>query len=282
MRFEGKIYRPPAEGDSLLLQLTVGCSHNKCAFCVMYADKKFRVRNLDDVFEDIDVAAVMYPDTRRVFLCDGDALNAGFENFRRVCEYLNARFLALRRIAAYTNAGDILALSNDQLAQLRALKFTLGYLGLESGCDETLTRLRKADGAEAMVEAHEKARRVGIKMSVIGLLGAGGRPGTMSHRHETVRILNRMQPRILSFLTMVVREGSVMERWVARGEFEPLSDRESLEELRDIVAGLELESAVLRVNHASNILPLEGRLPKDKGRLLREIDEASKALNAWI
>ena len=272
MRFEGKVYRPPSEADSLLIQLTIGCSHNRCAFCKMYSGKKFRVRPLEDVLGEIDDLARMQPETRRVFICDGDALNAGYEIFEAVCARLRERFPKLRRIAAYVNAGDILALSKSQLERLRELGFSLCYLGLESGSARVLEKIDKGATPEDMIACVERARAAGIKTSVIGLLGIGGRELSAEHARETACVLNLMQPRLLAFLTAIILPGTPLYAWTRKGSFEPLNEKETIGEVRDIVAGLELESCIFRANHRSNLVGLGGRLPQDRDAIVATLE----------
>lgn len=276
-RFEGRVWRPPGEAWSTLLQLTVGCSHNRCAFCMMYREKRYRVRPLDEVFEDIDNLARHEPNVHRVFICDGDALSAGFDTFAAVCERLNERFTGLNRIAAYVNPGDLLDLSDTQLHTLRSLRFSLGYLGFESGSAEVLDLVRKGATPTEMVDMVDRAREFDIRTSVIGLLGVGGRELSADHVAGTFRVLNRMQPSRLSFLTTMIVPNTPMMNWVGNGSFEPLTERENIRELRDIVAGLELNGCVIRATHRSNVVPVEGRLPKDKLRILDELGAALEA-----
>ena len=274
MNYEGRIYRPPSEAYSMLIQLTLGCSHNRCAFCAMYNDKKFRVRPVEDVLADVNEAVAAYPEARRAFICDGDALAAGFEPFEAVCLRLNERLPRLQRIAAYINARDILNLTDGQLVRLRSLKFSLGYLGLESGSAKVLEIINKGATPRDMIASVEKGRQFDIKTSVIGLLGIGGAELTEDHQAGTVETLNAMQPPLLAFLTTIVLPGTALGAWTKQGKFTPLTDRQVMREIRGIVGGLELNSTVFRVNHVSNLLPLKGRLPKDKPVLLQQIDQA--------
>jgi radical SAM superfamily enzyme YgiQ (UPF0313 family) len=271
MRFEGRIYRPPSEADSLLLQLTVGCSHNCCAFCAMYVEKRYRVRPLEDVLEDVDAAARLYPHTRRVFLCDGDALSAGFETFAAVCVRINTQFPRLERIAAYTNARDLLRCSPAQLRQLRDLRFSLAYLGLESGSGAVLELIRKGATPEDMVEMARVARNADIALSAIVLLGAGGAALSEDHVRGTIEVVNAMQPKYLSFLTAMIVPHTSLMTWTRQGTFAPLTDRAILHEARTMLAGLELHDTLFRMNHVSNLIALGGRLPSDKGGLLERL-----------
>ncbi len=272
MRFEGRIYRPPSEADSLLLQLTVGCSHNRCAFCAMYVEKKYRVRLLEEVFEDIDAAARLYPHARRIFLCDGDALTAGYGAFSAVCGRINARFPALERIAAYTNARDILRLTPEQRQALRRLRFYLCYLGLESGSAEVLELVRKGATPDDMEQMAQALREAGMDLSAIVLLGAGGAALTQAHALDTVGVVNAMQPKYLSFLTAMIVPHTPLMTWTRQGKFTPLTDRAILLEARAMLAGLEMRDTLFRMNHVSNLIALGGRLPGDKARLLAQLD----------
>lgn len=272
MRFEGRIYRPPSEAESGLIQLTVGCSHNQCIFCGMYRDKKYRVRPLDEVMADVDHLARAMPWTRRVFLCDGNALSAGFETFAALCRHILNRFPALDRIAAYVNARDILRLTRDELRALRELRFSLGYPGLESGGADVLAFIHKGATPNDMIEMATRARQANIALSVIVLLGAGGQALTGDHVQGTIAVLNQMQPKYLSFLTAMVVPTTPLMQYVETGRFQPLTDRAILEEAREMLAGIELSDTLFRMNHVSNMIALGGRLPADKPALLQQLD----------
>jgi radical SAM superfamily enzyme YgiQ (UPF0313 family) len=239
----------------------------------MYRDKRYRVRPLDEVLEDVDAAAELYPHTRRVFLCDGDALTAGFEDFAAVCEHINRRFPDLNRISAYVNGGDLLHLSREQLTKLRSLKFSLGYLGLESGSALVRTFLHKDDPPEDIIRMARKIEKADIGLSVIVLLGAGGRAHSLEHVRDTIAVLNAIQPRFLSFLTTMIVPGVPLMTWIKQGKYEPLTDRAIMGEAHDILAGLELNATVFRMNHVSNLVPLGARLPKEKDVLLSNLEE---------
>ena len=272
MQFEGRIYRPPSEASSVLIQLTVGCSHNRCAFCAMYRDKRYRVRSLDDVCENVDEVAHSFPGARRIFVCDGDALSAGYETFAALCQHIGSRFPKLDRISAYVNARDILRLSKEELRRLRDLHFSLGYLGLESGSAQVLDLVQKGATPDDMINMARVAREADIALSVIVLLGAGGRALSDDHVRGTIEVVNAMQPKFLSFLTAMIVPHTPLMTWTQRGEFEPLTDREILKESRGMLDGLELHDTLFRMNHVSNLIALGGRLPSDKADLLEQID----------
>ncbi len=263
--------RPPAEADSFLLQVTVGCSADSCIFCGAYKSKTFSVKGLKEIKADIDWCARRYPNTRRVFLMDGDALVLTNTKLVPILEELNKAFPRLRRIATYANGFNITKKDNSQLEELYKHKLRLIYLGLESGSQEVLNRCQKSSSVEEMIQAVNRSIKVGIKSSVIVLLGLGGRKLSKEHVRGTIEALNQMQPRYLSFLSLMVIPGTSLAQQVEKKEFEELSSEELLKESYQIIRGLKLKKTIFRSNHASNYLALEGVFPKDKEELLSSL-----------
>jgi radical SAM superfamily enzyme YgiQ (UPF0313 family) len=272
VRYEGMVIRPPSEADSLILQITLGCSHNKCTFCGTYMDKTFRKRPIEEVFEDIESVEAYAPEITRVFLADGDAMLLSMDHLVKILDRLNESFPNLQRVGIYANARDVLKKSDEDLKELCWRKLGIGYIGLESGSDEILRRVRKGATAQQQIDAVRKAQKAGIKMSVIALLGLGGRDLSEEHAKKTAWALNEMQPRFASFLTLMLVPGTELAAQYKRGEFELLEPLEFLRELRMIVEDLALDKTVFRTNHASNFLALGGTFPKDKDRILAELD----------
>jgi radical SAM superfamily enzyme YgiQ (UPF0313 family) len=270
------VIRPPSEAESFLLQVTVGCSANSCSFCGAYRGKPFRIKDRKEIGEDIEEGVRLWPDARRVFLLDGDALAAGNDFLLPVLDRLNESFPRLTRVASYANGFNITVRSDGALKELAERKLRLVYLGLESGSQAVLHRCRKKASAEEMVTAVRRAGAAGIKSSVIVLLGLGGKDLRDEHVSGTVEALNRMQPRYLSFLSVMVIPGTPLARQESRGEFELPGPEELLREAREIVQGLELEGTVFRSNHASNYLSLAGKLPGDKEKLVAAFREAEE------
>jgi radical SAM superfamily enzyme YgiQ (UPF0313 family) len=268
------VIRPPAEADSFLLQVTLGCSADHCSFCGAYKMKPFRVKDAEEIFSDIDRYARRYPGTRRVFLMDGDALVLGNSKLVPVLEKLAQAFPRLSRVSAYANGSNITQKSDAELAELSKRKLSLIYMGLESGSQLVLDRCRKTSSSEAMIEAVQRAERAGIRSSVIVLLGLGGKKYSAEHVRDTIEALNRMQPRYLSFLSLMVIPGTPLADEVQRGGFEELDPRELLIEAYEMIRGLTLERTVFRSDHASNYLALEGTFPKDKSALLKVLKAA--------
>jgi radical SAM superfamily enzyme YgiQ (UPF0313 family) len=276
MRYRDPVYRPPSEADSYLLHVTYGCSHNRCTYCAMYRTKRFEVRPEAEVMEDVALAARLMPETRRVFLLDGDALTLSTRRLTPILEALRAAFPRLQRVGSYANAGSVLSKTDAELRALRDLGLTIGYLGLETGDPETCARIAKGATVEEETEAVQRAQAAGMKMSVMVLLGIAGRERSREHAIATGRVLSAMDPRFISCLCVTPVPGTEMYDDVQGGQFALPSPEETLDELRLILEHTDVGGAVFRSNHASNWLPLGGRLPADKARLLAAIDAARR------
>lgn len=272
MRYEGPMYRPPSEARSYILQATIGCSHNLCTYCDMYRDKTFRERALEEILEDVREAGSTYPEDTRVFVADGDALVMGTERWVEILRGLKTAFPGLRRVSSYATAQNVLDKSVQELRRLREEGLSLLYLGPESGDAVTLKRIVKGNTFEEHVEAARRAHAAGMKISVIMLLGAGGVERVEEHARETARLVTEMDPEFLSALTLTVIPGTPIHRMMEKGRFELPPIHALLWELRTIVDGCRPTRAIFRTNHASNYLPLEGRLPRDRERIVAAID----------
>jgi len=289
IRYEGTLYRPPSEANSLILQATIGCSFNECAFCGMYRDKRFRVRKLDEVLAEVAWAREhMGSEVRKVFLADGDALVAKPAFLRAILAELRSSFPALRRVSCYASPQSLQVRSVDEMAALRDDGLTLYYLGVESGHDAVLSDLVKGVDAAEMIRVANKASEAGVSLSTMILLGAGGRALSRDHARESARVINAIQPRFVSTLVMTPVEDTPLGERDARGEVDHLAPIELAAELREFVAGLELRASVFRSNHASNYLALAGTLPKDKTAILAGLDrvlahpESARFVPEWM
>jgi len=273
MRYYGNVVRPPSEAGSYILQVAYGCSHNECIFCCTYLDKPFQVRPPAEVMEDIRMAGLHMPDTRRVFLADGNALVLSSRRLVPILDALNEAFPRLERVGIYGNARDILRKSDEELMELPERKLSIIYLGLESGNDEVLLRARKGATAREMIEAVKKAQKAGLAVSVIAVLGLGGVDLWQPHAIDTGRAVSAMDPGYFSLLSLMVVPGTELHRMVTAGEFVVPEPLEMLKEMRVTIEHIEgVSNCVFRTNHASNYLPLAGTLPQDKERLLLTID----------
>ncbi len=275
MRYHGTVIRPPSEAYSYILQVTYGCSHNCCTFCGTYLDKPFQPRQIDEVLEDIQMAGRMMPDTRRVFLADGDALGLSTRRLTQILAALNAAFPHLERVGTYANAQNLLSKSESELERLVQQGLGIVYLGLESGSDEILSQIEKGATAAEMITAVQKAQRAGLLVSIIGILGLGGPERSEHHAKRTGQVVSQMDPDYFSMLTLMLVPGTKLHGQWQTGEFKLLEPEEMLAELRQIIEHTDgLSQCVFRTNHASNYLPLKGTLPQDKERLLQSLDAA--------
>ena len=275
MRYDEPLFRPPSEADSFILQATLGCSWNACTYCAMYRGKRYQVRPLEAVLAEISEAgARSSEDVRHVFVADGDPLGMALDHWEPILQALAASFPRLRRVSTYATARNLLEKSPEELKHLRELGLSLLYIGPESGDDVTLHRIAKGASAAEHVEAARKAREAGMEQSLIFLLGAGGRERSEEHARASGRLATAMDPRFLSTLTLTVIPGTPIARLEDQGRFELPDVRGLLTELRWFLEETHLSSAIFRSNHASNYLPIGGRLPRDREGILASIDEA--------
>lgn len=266
MKYSERLFRPPAEARSLIFQVAYGCPHNTCRFCAMYKGVRYRVRLMDEVLSEFTEAARRYPRTRRIFLADGDVMALSFARLRTLLRELNRVFPRLARVNVYANGSSIAARSDQELVELRALKLNTLYVGLESGDEELLEKVDKGESAEGVCDAVRRAQSVGFKCSVMVLLGLGGREGSLRHADATAKILNQMQPRLLSALRFVEVPGAEMY-----SDYKVVTEYEAVTELIRLLRGLVLDKTVFRANHSSNPVPLEGRFPRDRDRLVAQL-----------
>ncbi len=274
MHYEGTIIRPPSEARSLILQLTVGCSHNRCTFCPAYREKKFRIKQWDEIQSDIDDAVKSYGASRirRVFLCDGDPLIVRQDRLLQMLDYLNECFPRLQRIGIYGNAKSILRKSVEDLEQLKLRKLSIVYMGLESGDAITLEQIKKGADPDKMTTAGKRIKQAGIKLNVTVLLGIAGNQRSDIHAVETMRVLNLMQPNYVAALTLMLVPGTPVYDEFERGGFIMPEKFELLNELKIMLEESCLENCLFFSNHASNYLPLQARLSKDKGKVISELE----------
>ena len=274
MRYEGDIYRPPGEWKSYLLQATVGCSNNTCTFCGMYRDKKFRVRPMADILEDIRMAKSCYGDVRRVFLCDGDAIIMPTDDLIAILDTLYATFPSLEKVTTYAGPRSTLAKTPEELKRLREHGLARAYLGVETGSDALLRQIKKGVGAQQMLEAGVWLREAGMDLWVMILLGLGGREGSEQHILDTAAMMNEMRPRHLSALTLTLYPGTELYEEYRAGKFQPITPMDSLREARLLIEKLEVDPLHFTCDHASNYVPLKGSLPEDKEQFLARLDLA--------
>jgi radical SAM superfamily enzyme YgiQ (UPF0313 family) len=273
IRYEGTVFRPPSEADSLILQATIGCSYNRCTFCGSYRDRHFRVRPIEELREEIRWAHDHIGPVRKVFLGDGDGLVARASFLRQILDELKETFPGLRRVSIYASPQSLQVHTVGELRDLREAGLTLYYLGIESGDDTVLERLQKGVDAAEMIACGRKAHEAEVRLSTMILLGAGGRELSEAHARESARVVSAIQPRFVSTLVMTPVPHTPLWEQDRRGEFDRFTPLELARELRTFIAGLELEGTIFRSNHASNYLALAGTLPRDKERLLATLDE---------
>lgn len=271
MRYKGKVYRPPSEAYSLIVQVTYGCSHNGCAFCDMYDDKHFAMRPMEEIREDFETARQVYRHVERVFLADGDALMRKTDDLVQILGLIYGLFPECQRVTCYASPTSLQIKSEDDLRLLRQKGLQMVYMGLESGCDAVLERMNKGHNAAAIVAAGQKARRCGMALSVTAISGLGSVELWREHAVGTAEALSAMKPEYIGLLTLMVEHGTPLEQWVRAGEFTLLSPVEVLKETELFLQHIDAEGSVFRMNHASNYLTLKGILNRDRQALLDKV-----------
>ncbi|MFC2129805.1 radical SAM protein [Bacteroidota bacterium] len=272
--YEEPVFRPPSEAYSLILQVTYGCTWNKCAFCEMYPKKKFRTRNIDDVVNEIKDAAKYASDIRKVFLCDGNPMCLSTGKLLKVLCAVKEYLPQVRRVSAYALPADILRKSDEELKELYDAGLKLLYVGIESGDDELLKLIDKGETFKSTVEGLVKAQAAGMQNSVMIINGLGGKKYYKQHALNSANILNAIQPFYASTLVLSFPFGVERFRERFKGEYEEMSIRDLLEEMKIFIGNMELNGTIFRSDHASNYLVLKGVLSKDKDRMLNDLEFA--------
>ena len=275
MRYEGDIYRPPSEAFSLLVQVTVGCTHNKCTFCSMFKDKRFHVRNIDEVLEDLEEARRLYRYIRRIFLCDGDALCLANRKLCVILDRIAELFPECEQVNVYGNAKDVLHKTPEELRELASKGVRIIYIGAESGSDKVLADVHKGVNSEQLIEAVHAIEDAGIKASVTFISGLAGRAGWREHAIETGKMISRLNASYVALLTLMLDPRAPITEKIESGEMELLTPEEVVAETYLLLENANpTRSCVFRSNHASNYLSLKGNLPEDKEAMLAKLRRA--------
>jgi radical SAM superfamily enzyme YgiQ (UPF0313 family) len=275
LTYDYPLYRPPSEANSLIFQITLGCSFNKCSFCNMYRTKEYVERPWEEIKSEIDLAANAYPETQRIFLADGDALNVATDKLVQILVYLYSKFRHLKRISCYAMPKNIFQKKDDELDKLRAVGLNLFYVGIETGNDALLKKVTKGATSKGIIQSCQRARKHGYILSCMVILGLGGKTYTKEHIHDTAWIISEIAPDYLGALTLVLEDGIYNEFMIKFGEpFTALDDIQVLEELERLILDFNPASPVIfRANHASNVYSFAGTIPEDKNKLLSLIRE---------
>lgn len=277
MTYEAPLYRPPSEARSLILQLTLGCSHNQCTFCYMYKGKPYRVKSREAMWEHIAWGKAMDPGARRIFLADGNVLGLETPLLLEILATLYREFPSLERVSVYGGPADILGKTPEELASLCQAGLQLVYLGVESGSDTVLQQVRKGVSADEMITAGLRVREAGIHLSCMLISGLGGTAHWENHALESARVINAINPEYLGLLTLLVEDNTPLYRQIQQGTFHLLPAEKVVAETQLLLENLQVTDCTFRSNHPSNYLNLAGVLNQDQPRLLAEIREAMEA-----
>lgn len=274
INYEGRLFRPPSEAYSLIVQVTIGCSHNKCTFCDMYIDKRFRVRKWEEIKSNFDEARKMYRSVKRIFLADGDALMCPTKLMAQVLEYIRELFPECERVTSYGSPKSILVKSADDLKLLRSLGLKMIYMGLESGSDEVLRRINKGETHAEIVRAGQMVRQAGMKLSVTCIAGIGALELSQEHAVETARALSEMRAEYIGLLTLFFELPTPMMKDWQEGRFYLMNPVEIAQETLILLEHIDSEGSVFRANHASNYVNLAGTLNQDREQMCERLRKA--------
>jgi len=274
IKYNEPLFRPPSEADSLILQVTYGCTWNRCAFCEMYTSKTFTARNEEEVLREIRSVAAVYPDVRKVFLADGNPMALSAKRLLKILASIKQNFPKVRRVSTYALPRDILAKTKEELKELKEAGLNLVYVGIESGDEEVLKMMDKGETFSSIKGGLLLAKEAGIKLSVIILEGVGGKGYSEQHAINSAKILNEIQPEFASVLVLSFPFG--VERYIERfqGEYIPMDIPALLSEMKIFISNINLNGTIFRSNHASNYLVLNGILSRDKELFLEKIEMA--------
>ncbi|MBQ9459647.1 MAG: B12-binding domain-containing radical SAM protein [Oscillospiraceae bacterium] len=274
MHYSGSVYRPPSEAYSLIVQCTLGCSHNRCAFCIMYKDKTFSVNPLEQVLGDLAEARAYYPRVERIFLADGDALILPMDYLLAVLDSIRELFPECERVSAYASTKALMKKTDAELQTLCSRGLTMVYVGLETGLESLLKKYDKGVNVEEIIEHSLRAKAAGMTLSVTAINGMGGKEQSEEHAVATAAALSRIKADYVAMLTLRVYSGTPLHDWIERGELTMLGPKELAAENRIILQHIDSEGSIFRSNHASNYLPLKGTLNRDREALIEQIDKA--------
>ena len=275
MRYEGSVYRPPSEAYSLIIQVTIGCAHNKCTFCSMFKDKRFRVRKTSEVLEDLDSARAHYRRVGRIFLADGDALVLQNKDLLVVLDHIEKLFPECERVGIYGSPQDVLRKTHDELVELREHGIGIIYIGAESSSDMVLKDIKKGATRAELIEAVKRIEAAGIQASVTFISGLAGQDGWEDHAVESGTMISEMEPSYVGLLTLITEPGAELHSDIIDGRFKTLSPMQVLKETALMLENINVKkNCVFRSNHASNYVSLKGDLPKDKERMLDQLKTA--------
>lgn len=281
MQYEGSIYRPPSEAHSLIVQATIGCSHNRCTFCGMYKDKQFRIRPVEDVLADLTEMARLYPKAGRIFLADGDALVLPTEKLLAILSHIRMLFPDCRRTAVYGSPRSILLKQAGELEALKSAGLGMIYLGLESGDDEVLRHIHKGMTAREIIAAGLRVKDSGIPLSVTAISGIGGKKLWRGHAVHTGEAFTAMKPDYIGLLTLMLEEGTPLFSEATGGSFQVLTPEEVALETLVMLEHMDCEGSVFRSNHASNYVSLRGTLNEDRPAMIRALKDALEGRRAY-